>query len=105
MQGSPKSVIPALCVVFKTPFFFSQLCQHVEVAGPGIEPIPRQQQCQILNLLSHQGTSKILDKQVLISILNLIPFASHSMTDIWFIHNPHTEDLNDPSLNPDISSI
>ena len=43
-------------------FFFLLLLQHVEVPGPGIESVlqqwsePQQWQCQILNLMSHQGT-------------------------------------------------
>ena len=27
--------------------------QHVEVTEPGIEPVPQQRQCRILNLLHH----------------------------------------------------
>ena len=30
--------------------------QHAEVSGPGIESMPQQWQCWLLNLLSHQGT-------------------------------------------------
>ena len=28
---------------------------HAEVSRPGIKPMPQQQQCRILNPLSHQG--------------------------------------------------
>ena len=33
---------------------------HAEVPGPGIKPAPQRWQCQILNLLSHQGTPSSL---------------------------------------------
>lgn len=38
--------------------FWLQLWQ-VEAPRPGIEPVPQLQQCQILNLPSHAGTSTI----------------------------------------------
>ena len=43
-------------------FFLEPHLRHMEVPGPGIEPMPQQQlksqkwECPILNLLSHQGT-------------------------------------------------
>ena len=36
--------------------FFLVLPQHAEIHRPGIEPMPQQSQCQILNPPGHQGT-------------------------------------------------
>ena len=44
---------------YNVTFFFHPHPWHVEVPGPGIRPEPRQWQCRILNLLSHQGTPDI----------------------------------------------
>ena len=50
-------------------FFF----QHVDVLEPGIEREPQQWQCQILNLLSHQGTPRTYSWKS-VHFTNLSPF-------------------------------
>lgn len=39
-------------------FFWLRL-RHAAVPGPGTRPVPQQQQCQILNQVSHQGTPQL----------------------------------------------
>ena len=55
------------CLFFFFFFFFFWLhLQHMEILGPGIEPVPQQWlkllqwQCQIFNLLCHRGTPRQL---------------------------------------------
>ena len=42
--------------VFLFVCFLWPLLWHAQVLGPGMEPVPQQSQCQILNLLNQQGT-------------------------------------------------
>ena len=87
---------PALWLVFFTFLWF--LCYfwpclwHEEVSGPGIEPVlqqtpeAQQQQHQILNLRSYQGTPKL-------NILIYLNFSGFSFYDLYFVSY-----LRNPSL-------
>ena len=62
VELSPSATLCCSCVINEQETnlcHFIWLCpRHVEVPGPGIEPVPQKWPCQILNLLSHQGTPK-----------------------------------------------